>query len=137
MSLKRAGKRDGGDAPGGRFTYVSKRTSTRWYIGAWVVGVLASVVFFLSAHRGMTGTAFFVTGTTPLSVTAWVVAIIAAIVTLVAWIGALIRLGQIRRWGWFAAVLILQLIGLGIIGMIAYAVAGPPDEMVVSRPTTT
>jgi hypothetical protein len=116
---------------------MSKRTSTRWYIGAWVVGILASIVFFLSAHRGMTGTAVFAMGSTPVSAVAWLIAVIASIVTLVAWIGALIRLGQIRRWGWFAAVLILQLIGLGIAGMVAYAVAGPPDAMVVSRPTTT
>jgi hypothetical protein len=116
---------------------VSKRTSTRWYIGAWVVGVLASIVFFLSAHRGMTGTAFFVMGTTPVSAVAWLVAIVASIVTLVAWIGALIRLGQIRRWGWFWVVLILQLIGLGIIGMVAYAAAGPPEDEIATRPTAT
>ncbi len=116
---------------------MSKRASTRWYIGAWVVGILASIVFFLSAHKGMTGTAFFAIGTTPVSAIAWLIVVIASIVTLVAWVGALIRLGQIRSWGWFATVLILQLIGLGIVGMVIYAVAGPPDEMVVSRPTTT
>jgi hypothetical protein len=56
---------------------------------------------------------------------------------LVMWIGALIRLGQLHSWGWFAAVLILQLIGLGIAGMVAYAAAGPRDDLAVYRPTAT
>jgi hypothetical protein len=34
-------------------------------------------------------------------------------------------------------VLILQLIGLGIIGMVAYTVAGPEETMVVTRPTVS
>ena len=56
---------------------------------------------------------------------------------LVAWVGVLIRLGRLNSWGWFVAVLVLQLIGLGIIGIAAYAVAGPSDEMVVTRPTVS
>jgi len=56
---------------------------------------------------------------------------------LVAWIGALIRLGQLHSWGWFAVVLALQLVGIGIIGMLAYAFVGPNEEMVVTRPTVT
>ena len=56
----------------------------------------------------------------------------------VMWIGALIKLAQQHAWGWFVAVLILQLIFLGIIGMAAYAIAGPQDtDEVVTRPTTT
>jgi hypothetical protein len=116
---------------------VSKRASTRWYIGAWVVGVVALAIFLLTAHKGMTGTAIYAIGNTPASAVAWLVVIAASIVMVVAWIGALIRLGQLSRWGWFALVLILQLLGLGIVGMVAYAAAGPPDDMVVTRPTTT
>jgi len=68
---------------------------------------------------------------------AYLVLIATGIVMLVMWIGALIRLGQQHAWGWFVGVLVLHLIGLGIIGMVAYAVAGPPDtDRVVTRPTT-
>ena len=59
-----------------------------------------------------------------------------SIVMLVVWIGALIRLGQQHSSGWFAALLLLNLIGLGIIGMLLYAMAGP-DDVVVYRPTVT
>jgi hypothetical protein len=33
-----------------------------------------------------------------------------------------------HAWAWFTAVLVLHLIGLGIVGMIAYAIAGPDDS---------
>ena len=56
---------------------------------------------------------------------------------LVMWIGALVKLAHLSAWGWFVGVLILHLIGLGIIGMVAYAIAGPEDDtIVVTRPTT-
>jgi hypothetical protein len=57
-------------------------------------------------------------------------------VMAVLWIGALVRLGRQHDWGWFAAVLILQLVGLGIIGMGAYAIAGPID-VDYPRPSVT
>jgi peptidoglycan biosynthesis protein MviN/MurJ (putative lipid II flippase) len=53
---------------------------------------------------------------------------------VVCWIGALTRLWRQRARGWFAGVLILHLVGLGVIGMAAYAVAGPLDDDVPSRP---
>ena len=59
----------------------------------------------------------------------------------VMWIGALIKLGQQRSWGWFAFLLLIYVLTLGvlgIIGMVAYAIAGPGDRSeVVMRPTTT
>ncbi|MEA2644444.1 MAG: hypothetical protein QOG08_1470 [Chloroflexota bacterium] len=111
---------------------MSKRTSTRWYIGAWVVALIGLVIAYTSGHSANATTSL-----SPLAAIAWAVALFAGLVMLVAWIGALIRIGQLHRWGWFVAVLILQLIGLGIIGMVAYAVAGPGDEVVVTRPTVT
>lgn len=111
---------------------MSKSTSTRWYISAWVVALLALVVAYLSGHSATAGASY-----SPLTSSAGIVAVVAGLVMLVAWIGALIRLGQVRSWGWFAVVLIPQLIGLGIIGMVAYALAGPADERVVTRPTVT
>jgi hypothetical protein len=60
-----------------------------------------------------------------------------SLVMFVVWIGALVKLAQLSAWGWLAGVLILHLIGLGIVGMVAYAVAGPEDSTVVAiRPST-
>ncbi len=111
---------------------MSKSTSTYWYIGAWVATLIALAFAYTTGHSTAASTSV-----SALTGIAWGVAMIAGLVMLVAWIGALIRLGQLHSWGWFAAVLILQLIALGIIGMVAYAVAGPSDEMVVTRPTVT
>jgi hypothetical protein len=111
---------------------MSKRITTRWYIGAWVVWLI-SFIGLAVAMRGSTSSA-----PPPMAVVAYGVMAIAGLVALVMWIGALIKLGQLRAWGWFAAVLILHLIGLGIIGMVAYAAAGPEDVgEVVYRPTAT
>jgi hypothetical protein len=97
-----------------------------------VVALIGLAIAFASGHSANASTSM-----SPLTAIAWGVAMIAGLVTLVAWIGALIRLGQLHSWGWFAAVLVLQVIGLGIVGMVVYAVAGPEEEMVVTRPTVT
>jgi hypothetical protein len=111
---------------------MSKRITTRWYIAAWVIYILAVIAFFVMA-RANNGASTPPAG----ALAAYLLIIATGIVMLVMWIGALIRLGQQHAWGWFAAVLVLHLIGLGIIGMVAYAVRGPADtEMVVTRPTT-
>jgi len=111
---------------------MSKRTTTRWYIGAWVVWLIAFMGLAV-AMRGSSSSSL-----PPTAVVAYGVMAIAALVALLMWIGALIRLGQLKTWGWFGGVLVLHLIGLGIVGMVAYAVAGPEDTgEVVYRPTAT
>jgi hypothetical protein len=111
---------------------MSKRITTRWYIAAWVVYILAVIGFFVMARANQ--------GSSTPPAGAWIaylLIIATGIVMLVMWIGALIRLGQQQAWGWFVGVLVLHLIGLGIIGMVSYAIAGPPDtDLVVTRPTT-
>jgi hypothetical protein len=111
---------------------VSKRASTRWYIGAWLVAVIALLIALTTASSAGAST-----HVSPLTGIAWGAVGIATLVMILAWIGALIRLGRLRSWGWFAPVLMLQLIGLGIIGMVAYALGGPEQEMVVTRPTVS
>ena len=107
-----------------------KRTTTRWYMGAWLVWLVAFVALAGAIHAGQG------TSTMPsFALVVYAVMVGAGIVMLVTWLGALIRLGQQRAWAWFAAVLVLHLVGLGIIGMAAYAVAGPEDPSeVVIRP---
>jgi len=111
---------------------MSKRTTTRWYIGAWIVYVLAAIAFFMIA-RAAQGS-----GSPPPGVwLAYLVLTLSAVVMLVTWIAAMIRLGQQRAWGWLIGVLVLHLVGLGIIGMLAYSISGPEDtDAVVIRPST-
>ena len=111
---------------------MSKRTTTRWYIGAWVVWVLAlsANIIVLSGAKGGS--------LPPISYVLYLVMAVAGIVTLITWIGALVKLGTQRAWGWFVGVLVSNLVGLGIIGMVAYAAGGPEDMgPAVMRPTTT
>jgi heme/copper-type cytochrome/quinol oxidase subunit 3 len=111
---------------------MNKHITTRWYIGAWVVYIVGVIAFFMMARTNPGAST-----PPPAALMTYLVIIATGIVMLVMWIGALIRLGQQHAWGWFAAILVLHLIGLGIVGMVAYAVAGPPDtDMVVTRPTT-
>src|SRR6266446_3068158 len=110
---------------------MSKRITTRWYIGAWIVWLIAFVAI-IALSRGAQASS----SAPPGVMVPYVVMFVAGVVMLVMWIAALIKLGQLQAWGWLAGVLVLHLIGLGIVGMVAYAVAGP-DEMteVVMRPT--
>ena len=112
---------------------MSRRITTRWYIGAWIVWVIALVTMIAMSRAAQASSS-----QPPGMVVAYLVMAIAGIVTLVTWVGALIKLAQLQAWGWFATVLILHLIALGIVGMIAYAIAGPDEKTeVVMRPTVT
>jgi len=113
---------------------MSKRMTTRWYIGAWVVAVLAAIAMIATARSA--GAQVSSSPSAALFIESFVAAI-AGIVMLVMLIGALVKLGMQRAFGWFVAILLLHIVGLGIVGMAAYAVAGPEDEdLVVTRPPT-
>ena len=117
---------------------MSKRTTTTGYVVSWLVGVAAFIVFLKSAQLNTTYTSASALATTPVATVAWIVMAIASIVMLVMWIGALIATGQAHAWGWFVALVILQLIGLGIVGMVVYAIAGPDiREPTYTRPSVT
>ena len=114
---------------------MSKRTTTRWFIWAWIVALLS-------------GTAIGLMGQTPagggisLGVSvAYLVALACVLVMFVMWINALVRLGQRRAWGWFVSMLLFYALTLGVLGiipMLAYAMAGPDGvEEVALRPTMT
>jgi hypothetical protein len=48
-----------------------------------------------------------------------------SIAAVVSWIGALLNTWQLQDKMWFTALLALGVLGLGVVGMIAYVVAGP------------
>jgi hypothetical protein len=109
---------------------MSKHTTTQWYFGAWIVAVVCMILVGVGARSVHAGSS------PALMITSFVL-FASSLVMFVMWIGALVKLAQLSAWGWLVGVLILHLIGLGIIGMVAYAVAGPEDSMVVAiRPST-
>lgn len=112
---------------------MSKRFTTTGYIGAWVVwviGFIAYVGMIRAAGASTAGPSVSLV----LATMAWVIAVLVMVVML---IGALVKLGMQSAWVWFGAVLVLHVIGLGIVGMVAYAIAGPRDDRfgIVRRPT--
>ena len=110
-----------------------KRTTTRWYIGAWIVWCLAFVALLAIGHFAAPSSS-----PPPGTFLLYFVMFMAALLTFAMWALALLKLASQRMWGWFAALLILHLVGIGIIGMAAYALAGPGDrEEIVYRPTVT
>jgi hypothetical protein len=110
---------------------MSKRITTRWYIGSWIVYVLAVIALFVIQRNGQGSTS------PPALFVPYAVMAATGVVMLVMWIGALVKLGQQHAWGWFVGVLVLHLVGLGIVGMVAYAVSGPEDiSYVAIRPST-
>ncbi len=59
------------------------------------------------------------------------------VVMFVSWLGALAGLARRRQWRWFAVVLVTQLVGAGIAGIVTYAGSGPLDEGDVAKPQVT
>lgn len=118
---------------------ISKRVSVAGYIAAWVIAGVAVAVFFSGGSVRYDASSASAVATTQPAAVASVALVIATLVMLMAWIAALLALARQRQWGWFVVVLILQLVGLGIFAMIAYAISGPPRRpiLTVTRPSVT
>ena len=111
-----------------------RRVTTRWYIVAWVLWLLATLIGWRLVIGGTGG------GNSPPAgvVIPYGVMAITGLVMLVMWIGALARLGTLHQWSWFVGVLVLHLVALGIIGMVAYAIWGPDNSPdIATRPSFT
>ena len=109
---------------------VGKGTSTTWYVGAWVVWVVSLVAFSLAYRNTDIGPMWYrdpnLTGIATIIQ-------VSMLVMFATWLGTLVHLGRLHKWDWFAGVLITQLLGAGILGMVMYAGLGPEDP-VMSRP---
>lgn len=112
---------------------MSRRVTTKWYIVAWVLWLLAALIGWSLVRGAGTGNPPPAGMVIPYGVMA-----IAGVVMLVTWIGALLKLATLHAWGWFVGLLVLHLVALGIIGMVAYALWGP-DHMpdIATRPSMT
>ena len=49
----------------------------------------------------------------------------AAITGVIAWLGALLNTAQLERKRWFVAIAVLGVLNCGLLGVLAYVVAGP------------
>jgi hypothetical protein len=118
---------------------MSKQRVTRLFLGAAVVfgvgvvlGVAALWVALASDAVDIGGgdvidvnggsgawTALALVGVASLAV------LVGTIAAIVSWVGALLNTWQLEDKVWFASLLVLGLLGLGVVAMIAYVVTGP------------
>ena len=95
---------------------MTKSLVTKIYGGGFVVWLIGIILLFASNKSGALagiGIALLTIG---------------GIALLVGWIMALILTAQAKRWGWFIALLVLGLIGLQLIIMLIYLIAGPSER---------
>ena len=118
---------------------MSKTNVTRLFVGAIVAFVAGLVLAFAALWVALASDAIDLGGSDYIEVNggsgAWtalglvVVGSLAAlggtIGAVVSWIGALLNTRQLEDKTWFASLLALGLLGLGVVAMIAYVVAGP------------
>ena len=56
------------------------------------------------------------------------------IAAVVSWIGALLNTWQLEDKVWFASLIALGLLGVGVVAMVAYVVAGPDGTKKTAAP---
>jgi hypothetical protein len=118
---------------------MSKDTVVRIFYGS-MVALVAGVIFgFLAVWGAFASGAFVMDGPDVVGIDthgmAWLLVLVAgtaclvivggAIGGMVAWIGALLNTAQLADKTWFVLLLILGLLSFGLVGMIAYVIAGP------------
>ncbi len=108
---------------------MTKSLVTKIYGGGFVVWLIGLILVFASQQSGAGATI------------GYILVGLGALALLVGWIMALILTAQAKRWGWFVALLVLGLIGLQLIIMLIYLIAGPGREeaapAAAPMPTTT
>jgi len=119
--------------------YMSKQNVTRLFVGAIVACGVGLVLGFAALWAVLASDAIDLGGSYGIEINggsgAWtalglvVVASLAILVgtvaAVVSWIGALANTWQLEDKMWFALLLALGLLGVGVVALIAYVVAGP------------
>jgi len=101
---------------------MSKPTITRLFVGA-IVAVAAGLVLVLAAVWAAFASDLLVTVT--LVVVGSLAMLAGAVAAVVSWIGALLNTAQLEDKTWFVSLLVLGLLGVGVLAMVAYVLAGP------------
>ena len=121
---------------------MSKRSVTRLFVGAIVAVGAGLVLGFAALWAAVASDAIDVGGSDVIDVNggsgAWTalgIVIVGSleilggtIAAVVSWIVSLLNTWQLEDKLWFASLLALGLLGFGVVGMIAYVVAGPDGE---------
>jgi hypothetical protein len=128
---------------------MSKKNIARLFVGAIVAVGAGLVLGFAALWAALASDAIDVGGGDVIDVNggsgAWIalgLVIVGALAILggtiaavMSWIGALVNTWQLEDKMWFASLLALGLLGLGVVAMIAYVVAGPDGtKQSVARP---
>ena len=101
---------------------MGKRTVTRWYMGAWVVWIVS-----LIAHIAIESSAG--TGVEAADVAFVDAAMLgSAVLMFVMWVVTLVSLARQKATLSFVVLVLLQFLGLGIIGMVAYGMSEPHES---------
>jgi H+/Cl- antiporter ClcA len=118
---------------------MSKKRVTRIFVGALVAMGAGLVLSFAALGTALATDAIDFGGSYVIDVsggsgawTALALVILGSLAILggtvaavVSWLGALLNTWQLEDKLWFASLLALGLLGAGVVGMIAYVVAGP------------
>jgi MFS family permease len=129
---------------------VSKATVTRLFIGSAIAAIAGAILAIAAVWIAIANDVFVMNGQDIVGVQGGTLAwrllglgVIgglaftgAMIGGLVSWIGALLNTSQLESKGWFLLLLLLGIFSFGLIGMIAYLIAGPDGTRETARRTT-
>jgi hypothetical protein len=118
---------------------MSKTTIVRWFWGSLIALVVAVILIvfagsllYFSGSLIMNGPDVvgieadaFAWSMVAIAMFAVLVVMAAGVAQLVAWIGAILNTAQLQDKAWFVVLLVTGLLGIGLVAMIAYAIAGP------------
>lgn len=118
---------------------MSKALVTKLFLGGVLAAIAGGILAILAVWIGIANDIFVMNGSDVVGLRAsalsWSLlglgivgslAIAAGLIAgLVSWIGALLNVSQLESKRWFVILLLLGIFDLGILGMIAYVIAGP------------
>ncbi len=118
---------------------MSKRTVTKLFLGGARAVIAGAIIAVAAVWVGVANDVFVMNGPDlvglrggaltwsllALGIVASLAMAAGLIADLVSWIGALLNLSQLESKTWFVVLLVLGIFNFGIVGMLAYVIAGP------------
>lgn len=118
---------------------MTKATVTRLFVGSAIAVVSGAILAVAAVWIAIANDVFILSGndivglrwtavtwaTLGLGIVGSLAVIGGMIAGLVSWIGALLNTSQLESKTWFLVLLLLGIFSFGVIGMLAYVIAGP------------